>query len=1161
MDLPDGTKYTFTYEMTPGYSADVTGRLASVTLPTGGTIYYTYTGGNNGIECADGSTAGLTRQTSDGTWSYSRTLGTSPASTTTVTDPQNNQTVMNFQGIYPTEEQVYQGSQTSGTLLRTALFCYNGTTPSGTPATCNSASITLPITQRTSYTLWPGGLESEVNTLYDSETSNGFNYSYGLINEIDEYAYGNGAPGSLVRKTLTSYATLSNGIMDRPSQITVEDGSGNVRSQETFSYDQGSVTATSGTPQQISVTGSRGNITTKSYLVSGTTTLSKSFAYFDTGLVQTATRVNGSQVSYTYGACGNSFPTLVNEPLGLSKSMAWNCTGGVETSLTDENNQITSTAYTDPYFWRPNSTTDQLSNVTSLTYSGQTSAAATLNFNGSSSTVDVRLAMDGLGRSRVRQTEQGPGSTTFDSVETDYDGDGRPYRTTLPYSGSAGQLCSGSCPAAKTITYDALNRTLQATDGGGGYVSYSYSQNDVLMTAGPAPSGENTKRKQLEYDALGRLTSVCEITAATGSGTCAQTSPATGYWTKYTYDANNNLTGVTQNAQSGSAQTRAFAYDDLGRLTSETTPESGTTTYTYDSETTCGTSNGDLVKKLDAIGNVTCYSYDALHRLTSVTYPSGPYASVTPGKYFVYDAATVNSTSMANAKGRDAEAYTCFSPCSSKLTDVGLSYTVRGEVTDVYESTPHSGGYYHVNEAYWANGVVKQSSGLSGLPTISYGVDGEGRVYSAAASSGQNPLSSTTYNAANLTTAVNLGSSDGDLFAYDPNTYRMTQYTFSVNGQSIIGSLTWNTLGTLGSILVTDPFDSSNTQSCSYSHDDLVRVASVNCGSIWSQTFSYDAFGNIQKSGSMSFGATYSYLTNRMTEIGSSSPTYDSDGNVTNDFLHAYAWDANGRPVTLDSIGITYDALGRMVEQNRIGAYTEIVYTPSGAKLALMNGSTLQKAFVSLTGGSVAVYNSSGLAYYRHSDWNGSSRLASTPSRTMYSDGAYAPFGEPYAQSGTIDLSFTGKNQDTAPNAYDFQAREYGIQGRWPSPDPAGTSSVRRNDPQTWNRYAYVRNSPLGMTDPTGMQDGLDYYDSPGGNGGNDGGGNSELMNEAKDGRPVRCSEHKTETTVGQFGTNTYSRRLSEPALQTTTTTIFRISTTKAVSTPTPTREIGWNTS
>ena len=36
IDLPDGSKYTLAYETTPGVPANVTGRLASVTLPTGG---------------------------------------------------------------------------------------------------------------------------------------------------------------------------------------------------------------------------------------------------------------------------------------------------------------------------------------------------------------------------------------------------------------------------------------------------------------------------------------------------------------------------------------------------------------------------------------------------------------------------------------------------------------------------------------------------------------------------------------------------------------------------------------------------------------------------------------------------------------------------------------------------------------------------------------------------------------------------------------------------------------------------------------------------------------------------------------------------------------------------------------------------------------------
>jgi RHS repeat-associated protein len=148
----------------------------------------------------------------------------------------------------------------------------------------------------------------------------------------------------------------------------------------------------------------------------------------------------------------------------------------------------------------------------------------------------------------------------------------------------------------------------------------------------------------------------------------------------------------------------------------------------------------------------------------------------------------------------------------------------------------------------------------------------------------------------------------------------------------------------------------------------------------------------------------------------------------------------------------------------------------------------------------VAVYNSSGLAYYRHSDWLGSSRFASTPARALYFDGAYAPFGESYAQTGTTDLAFTGMNQDTVSNLIDFPAREYnGIHGRWPSPDPAGISSVHIRNPQTLNRYAFVHNSPLSYRDPTGMDadpvlnqcpDGEDdCVDDPSGGGGGGGAG------------------------------------------------------------------------
>jgi hypothetical protein len=76
IQLPDGSSYTFTYEKTPDsctplsgtYSTNcVTGRIVSVTLPTGGTITYSYTGGTNSTGIySDGSTAGLNRTLSPG---------------------------------------------------------------------------------------------------------------------------------------------------------------------------------------------------------------------------------------------------------------------------------------------------------------------------------------------------------------------------------------------------------------------------------------------------------------------------------------------------------------------------------------------------------------------------------------------------------------------------------------------------------------------------------------------------------------------------------------------------------------------------------------------------------------------------------------------------------------------------------------------------------------------------------------------------------------------------------------------------------------------------------------------------------------------------------------------------------------------------------------
>ena len=185
------------------------------------------------------------------------------------------------------------------------------------------------------------------------------------------------------------------------------------------------------------------------------------------------------------------------------------------------------------------------------------------------------------------------------------------------------------------------------------------------------------------------------------------------------------------------------------------------------------------------------------------------------------------------------------------------------------------------------------------------------------------------------------------------------------------------------------------------------------------------------------------------------------------------------------TVTATYDALGRIVENNSGGIYTEFLYGPTGAKLASVHGTTLVKALIALPGGAKAVYNSAGLAYYRHSDWLRSSRLSSTATApsALYSSTAYAPFGEQYATSGNADASFTGQDQTNVSSLYDFTFRESSpSQGRWISPDPLGRAAARIGDPQSWNRYAYVKNNPLSLVDPLGLDD-----ESGGGEGGGDG--------------------------------------------------------------------------
>ncbi len=520
------------------------------------------------------------------------------------------------------------------------------------------------------------------------------------------------------------------------------------------------------------------------------------------------TDVNGEVMNYTTTSCNNIFVTsqYPTNFANLTTSQTWDCNGGVVTSSTDANGQTThedfySGTSTDP-FYRPVDSKDELNNVATFAYTPNSTESVFL-FNGGASVIDTLSTTDSIGRSVTSQLRQGPApNANWDTKSRTFDSDGRAKQTSLTCVEPAGTACPAS---TESQTYDALNRPLIHTGTGGDIVTKTYPANDVLTTLTPAPNNENSKATQKEYDGLGRLKSVCVISSAAGSGPCGQVNSKTGFLTTYTYDAAGRLLKTVENAQvSSPQQPRTYTYDFLGRVLSESNPESGTTSYTHDtvSGTNCtSTSQGDLVQELDANGNTICNHYDKLHRKTYITY-AGPNSN-NVSKYFVYDAATVNSIAMTHAEGRMAEAYTCAGsgapPCTPKITDEGFSYDQRGQMSAYYQMSPNSNGYYTLSATYWEDHALKTVSGV-GLPTLTYGsLDGEGRVQTVGASSGTNPVSAVAYNngpgsddsiGALLTTT--LGTGDTQNFTYYPTTGRMKTYSASVGATPVVisGTLT-----------------------------------------------------------------------------------------------------------------------------------------------------------------------------------------------------------------------------------------------------------------------------------------------------------------------------------------------------------------------------------
>jgi RHS repeat-associated protein len=107
-----------------------------------------------------------------------------------------------------------------------------------------------------------------------------------------------------------------------------------------------------------------------------------------------------------------------------------------------------------------------------------------------------------------------------------------------------------------------------------------------------------------------------------------------------------------------------------------------------------------------------------------------------------------------------------------------------------------------------------------------------------------------------------------------------------------------------------------------------------------------------------------------------------------------------------------------------------------------------------------------GTTTYFHSD-HLSWRVSTNTSGQVVGQQGTFPFGESWYSSSANEFVFTSYQRDVESGLDYAMARYYdSTVGRFCSADPLGGQV---GDPQTWNRYAYGRNDPINLTDPSGQ--------------------------------------------------------------------------------------------
>jgi RHS repeat-associated protein len=279
-----------------------------------------------------------------------------------------------------------------------------------------------------------------------------------------------------------------------------------------------------------------------------------------------------------------------------------------------------------------------------------------------------------------------------------------------------------------------------------------------------------------------------------------------------------------------------------------------------------------------------------------------------------------------------------------------------------------------------------------------------------------------------------------------------------------------------------------------FRYDQVSRVTYAggsDAGGAWQRGYEYDRWGNRKRVMNLITGLEAQHIdlqqafgvpiTNRPTRVWNTitdfqvglPQSYDACGNLTDDGDNAHQFDAENRLIRTTPVGgggqieYLYDAGNQRVKKVAGASGTHYVWE-GGRVIAEYNAATgtLLAEYIYVSGRMIA-QESSGTVKYFHQD-RLSTRMITNANGSWAGTMSHQAFGEQGAESGEQNKHrFTSYDRD-AESGTDYAVnRQYSPPtGRFMQPDPvAGDTS----NPQGLNRYAYVRNNPVNLTDPSGL--------------------------------------------------------------------------------------------